>query len=124
LRVSIYISKGFQCTNCKSKIYNFSNAQTKCPCGALYSAEVKQSNGEFECDMKPVGFVCIERECNNICHTAWTFCRDHCGDETIKSVENSIKYSEQTIEELEEKLKRITDSRKTWAVLDLSGLSE
>lgn len=111
--------------NCQSsKIYSIERKRVKCFCGALYDVDIGEKDGEFWCEFNSAGFACIEYGCENTCPTSQTYCREHCDDKAAENVNRAIKYHEQDVERQKEKLDLILESRKTWAVLDLSGVEE
>jgi hypothetical protein len=118
------------CQHCNSKIFNSSleNIEVCESCGAKYKlVTVNMSDNEPKAEYTFSGFNCIDRtyfsQCNNTCPAPFMYCQYHCDDDSIKKAEKSIDDAKEKVVEAEEKLKAVKESKKTWMVTELSGIS-
>jgi len=122
---------GIDCRHCSKTIFNSSleNIMICNSCGARYElVNININNNEPLTEYTFTGFNCIEQswleKCTNTCPAPFMFCKNHSDDHNIKKAEESIKAAEEKVIEAEDKLKAIKESKKTWMVTELSGISD
>lgn len=121
------------CPQCGCSIstwkWNTEDTLTCFECGATYQktdSEIKSD--EVHTTYNFVEFRCLchpsTGPCKNACPAGGMYCREHVTDEEFKRINDSIKYNQDRIADFEKVLNRLIESKKTWLILELGGLSE
>ena len=124
------LTQDTNCIKCGSqlRIYGKPN-EISCGCGAHYGilcAEIVEQQVEMEYAF--MGFICIHStfsdSCKNSCPAPNMYCKDHCSDKAIESAKKEIDYAEQRVIQTKNKLAALEESKKTWLINEMSGLSD
>lgn len=126
----------FNTTKCQGCGADFTpkkvNAKIACPnCGASYKETIRNiddSNGTLKMTCEFDGYSCTfskyGERCSGKCPAPGMFCMTHCDDVIIEDIQKDIIYNDKKIEEAKARLQQIEESKKTWMITELSGLSE
>jgi hypothetical protein len=123
--------KDISCQHCGNFISMWARSDfIKCNmCGASYEVKkstLKDQHVEYEFDF--VGFQCIYNNvgstCKNTCPSQGMYCEDHVSDKSFEKASSSISYFKKQVENAEERLEIMKESKKTWLILKLSGMEE
>ena len=118
------------CIKCHCKIYGIKEPEkVKCAnCGATYELTHTEAQAQqifYEYDF--IGFKCLHRDylnfCDNLCPAPEMYCREHSEQKDIDKAEQTIKHIETRLDDAQRDLDRIEESKKTWIISDLSGVS-
>lgn len=126
------------CLNCSVSISLFpcdsKDKITKCrSCGAMHKIlnvanPVSEEHIYIKIEYDTYEFSCIydtyKQTCLKICPSPYMFCKDHSSKEEEEKTRKSISYAKTTQKNLEDKLITIKKSRKTWMIMELSGIDE
>ncbi len=117
------------CEKCGETISSSSASdKLKCShCGAFYNMTTSNfKTGEVEYDFEFVEFQCVfpnfVNTCENKCPAPNMYCKKHTSDEEFDSQQKAIKYYEDCIEGVKNKLQKIEESKKIWLIEELSGI--
>lgn len=96
-------------------------------CGAQYHLQVFELDGAaIRYSYDRGGFSCMYNnsvlKCSESCPTSHMYCKTHCSEEEVGAIQADIKSMRIRAEYKQDKYDMMLSSRKTWAVIQLSGI--
>lgn len=131
-KITMQNVQNVMCEKCGAiiNLYNYAPIIRCDSCGASYNVSTSDmkdtQNMEFTFDF--TGFQCMYKSfssvCANKCPAPEMFCKEHTSDNAFKDAQTGIKYCKERLAEAEDRLRKMEESKKTWLIMEVSGLDE